>query len=170
MQKCKDLAFLLMVFLACACGKTNKDHAPWPATISFAALKESEQVAVTDTLKGFSKSLGTDVFFFDNTPSHFQIVISLLSTEDKNSSKAGLATYNGTFCKVELNESVFSASYSSYLEPVLWHELGHCAGMDHDPKLGELMYYLASPKSFYSVDAISRFMEMFKSLTSLVEK
>jgi len=170
MQKYRDWAFLLVIFLACACGKTNKDHAPWPATISFSALKDSERMALTDTLKGFSKSLGTDVFFFDERPSHFQIVISLLSAEDKNSSKAGLATYDGTFCKVELNESVFSESYRSYLEPVLWHELGHCAGMDHDPKLGELMYYLASPKNFYTVDAISRFMEVFRNLTSLVGK
>ncbi len=166
----KRLACLGILLLVAACGKNPQERAPWPASITLNGLTQSEINSVSETLTGFTSTLGSAVFYFDNRPAQFQITITKFSSSTDSSSKAGLATYDESFCKVELNELVFNARFSSYLEPVLWHELGHCAGMEHNSSSGEIMYFLASPKDSYAEAAITRFMKAFTDFTSLVVK
>lgn len=164
MSKLKIL--LIVALLVVGCGNKEKT-APWPAMVRFDGLSQSEIDLVKKSLTSFSHSFGSNVFFFEEQNSQFQITIGKLEESEESTSKAGLATYNGVFCKVELNQLVFESGFGSYLEPVVWHELGHCAGMEHDPKAGELMYYLASPKNLYSTDALSRFWNNFSGFTGL---
>ncbi|MFM8315565.1 MAG: hypothetical protein ACKOA8_14880 [Deltaproteobacteria bacterium] len=165
--KCFGFGLLVLVT---GCGQKGAPSAPWPASVKFDKLSETQKQSVSEMLMDFSKDIGTETFYFDNRSAQFQLTITLLGDQDQKSSKAGLATYNGSYCLLELSPLVFEESYQSYLQPVLWHELGHCAGMEHDKSVEEIMYYLARPKGFYSDSAISHFFNSFTSLTSLISK
>ena len=58
---------------------------------------------------------------------------------------------------------LMSSNTADDLESVLWHELGHCAGLVHVPQTGEIMYAYTNAFSTYSSDALSRF---FTAITS----
>lgn len=166
MIKFKKLTILIVLFLNVGCGKKGPEQLPWPAQVKLVGLSAEEENTVYSSLSAFTNTLGKDLFYFDDHPSEFQITIGKLMVSPETTSKAGLATYTGAFCKVELNEVVFTEDYKSYVDPVLWHELGHCSGMEHDPKEGEIMYHLASSKDFYQASAITRFMDSFTKLTA----
>ena len=165
-SKLKIGFLILSLVLFSGCGR-KQAPAPWPATVRFEGLTQSEINSVRESLNKFSDSFGSEVFFFDERVSQFQISIGKLGNSEATSSKAGLATFDDSSCKVELNNLIFQSDYSSYLEPVVWHELGHCAGMEHNPKSGELMYHIASPQSLYTEEAIHRFWSAFSGLTGI---
>jgi hypothetical protein len=168
--KLKSLTFLIVLFLSVGCGKKGLDQLPWPAQVKLIGLSAEQEKNVFSSLSGFTNNSGKEIFYFDDRPSQFQITIGKLKVSPETTSKAGLATYNRVSCKVELNEVVFSEDYKDYFDPVLWHELGHCSGMEHDPKEGEIMYHIASPKNFYKTDAITRFVNSFDGLIALFGK
>ena len=146
----KVILALSVLLLCIGCGNNRQDQAPWPAKITIKGFSEAERSAVLEQLTGFSTTM------VDPTP--------------ETSSRAGLATYDERSCDVELSTTLFTEGFSRYLEPVLWHELGHCSGMGHDSKDTELMYRLASPEGSYGSDAIDRFMLSFATLTHLIVK
>ncbi|MSP18073.1 MAG: hypothetical protein EXR74_00735 [Bdellovibrionales bacterium] len=166
----KVMVALSVLLLCIGCGNNRQDQAPWPAKVTITGLNEAERSAVIDQLTVFSSTMGSEVFYFDDRPSQFQITITKVDPSPETSSRAGLATYDERSCTVELSRMLFTEGFSSYLEPVLWHELGHCSGMGHDSKDTELMYRLASPQESYGSDAIDRFMRGFASLTHLIVK
>lgn len=167
-RKTRIFVWLTVLILSSGCGKNQP--APWPAAIKFTGITENEKESIKKTLDTFSQTLGSEAFYFDDRPTQFQITITKAVPTSESSNRAGLATYNDKTCLVELSSLVFTDSYENYLEPVLWHELGHCSGMNHDPNVGEIMYRLASTLDYYSQNSIQRFMESFKSLTSLKGK
>lgn len=152
----KNLGWFLLV-LVTGCGQTMTNRAPWPATVHFKNLGSEESAAISTSLKKLSGKVGTDMFFFDDSKNQFQITITVMNSESSGNSKAGLATYDQEFCNVEINDLVFTESYKSYFEPVLWHEIGHCSGLSHDKNSGEIMYYLASPEDEYTEEAFKNF-------------
>ena len=162
----KIVGFFLLITLA-GCGLKGPDKSPWPASVHFAQLSETETESITASLKTLSKEVGTDLFYFDDRPNQFQITVTKMGATDISNSKAGLATYNETYCKVQLNEIVLDDSYSFYLKSVLWHEIGHCSGMSHNTNSGEIMYYIASPFESYTAEAFSNFFQSILSFTSL---
>lgn len=169
MFKLKRYFVLVLLVLVSACGQKSEEKSPWPASVHFENLSDSEQSQAVESLKQMSNTLGVELFSFESRPGQFQLTITRMAPAGENTSKAGLATYNGTFCKVELNELVLQTSYSSYFEPVLWHEIGHCSGMEHVQNSGEIMFPYASPKSFYSESAISSFFDSLLKHTSLAK-
>ncbi|MBM4304771.1 MAG: matrixin family metalloprotease [Deltaproteobacteria bacterium] len=160
---------LALLVLVSACGVAPEKKAPWPASVRLENLTDVEQSRITQSLKQISTTLGIELFNFDSRPSQFQLTITRMTPEGRNVSQAGVATYNGTFCKVELNELVLQSSYSSYFEPVLWHEIGHCSGMEHVENSKEIMYPFANPRSFYSETSISSFFQSLLNYTSLTK-
>ena len=166
----KVILALSVLLLCIGCGNNRQDQAPWPAKITIKGFSEAERSAVLEQLTGFSTTMGSEVFYFDDRPGQFQITITKVDPTPETSSRAGLATYDERSCDVELSTTLCTEGFSRYLEPVLWHELGHCSGMGHDSKDTELMYRLASPEGSYGSDAIDRFMLSFATLTHLIVK
>jgi hypothetical protein len=160
-----SLVQLTIVFLTLSCGK--KEVLPWPAQVQLVGLSQAETTIVMNSLKGFSDARPGTTFYYDSHPQQFQITISKLDPTSDNSSKAGLATYDNTFCKVQINDLIFTDSYSDYVDPVVWHELGHCSGMVHSPNEKDIMYYTARPKSYYTTNAIQNFFSSFANLINL---
>lgn len=74
---------------------------------------------------------------------------------EQTSAIAGRATVEGDKCVVQISSIV--ANDDSLLVPVLWHELGHCAGLSHDPTKGEVMYKVTYSMREYDKPAFDRF-------------
>lgn len=158
---------ICLLLVNIGCGPSGQEKAPWPASVQFSGLNKNEIEAITSSLETLSTNVGTTLFSFEDQKEQFQITVTKMKPDNGNTSRAGFATYDGVFCTVELNEIVLGEAYNAYFEPVLWHEVGHCSGMTHNEKSGELMYYIASPKEFYRADAFSNFYSSLLKLTSI---
>ena len=150
----KYLIVCLLLLSGCA------KEVTWPASIKFQSLNNLEVEAITNSLKDLSQSTNRELFYFEERPNSFKITITKMDYQS-NSKYLGRATITEGTCLVELNEVVLEDSYSSFFVPVLYHELGHCTGMGHNPNEGEIMYYVGSSIDFYSQDAFNRFFNEF---------
>lgn len=74
---------------------------------------------------------------------------------------AGRATLSGNECKIELAAFLMKVENKDLLHPVLWHEIGHCAGLPHVSEQGELMSPLTLPFSNYTEEQLERFFSAF---------
>ncbi len=78
---------------------------------------------------------------------------------------AGRATLDDSKCVIELASFLFESTTNNLLLPVLWHEIGHCGGLQHVDKAGELMSAVTLSYSKYSQEQIQSF---FDSLLSAI--
>jgi len=154
----KYLIVCLLLLTGCAKKIT------WPASVNFESLNNLEVEAITNSLKDLSTNSKKELFYFEDKSNSFKITVTKMANDNKH---LGMASVTEETCLVQLNEIVFEESYSSYFVPVLYHEVGHCAGMMHDPTEGEIMYYIGSPIDFYTQDAFQRF---FNQLVDFVNK
>lgn len=89
----------------------------------------------------------------------YPITITVRDPWAEAPSRAGYATVEDDKCTIEISRVVFEADKVDYRKPVIWHELGHCAGLSHDPKEGEVMYRSSSELKNYTADALTRFYQ-----------
>lgn len=76
----------------------------------------------------------------------FPLTLEITITKDTNLptnhiAQAPLAS--GTFfrpCAIDVRPELFDTNEHD-LKGVIWHEYGHCAGLNHSPYLGQIMYY-----------------------------
>lgn len=71
---------------------------------------------------------------------------------------AGRATRYGSECLVEISRFVLEYG-DELLQPVLWHEIGHCAGLPHDSTANEVMSAITYPLGHYDQEKIDRFIK-----------
>lgn len=131
----------------------------WPASVNLQGLNDLEAQGVINTLKDLSQSSKKELFYFDGDKSDSLKIVITKMDYAHNSTHLGQATPTGATCLIQLNEVVFQDSYGSFFVPVLYHEVGHCAGMGHDPKEGEIMYHVGAPKDYYADAAYQRFFD-----------
>lgn len=74
---------------------------------------------------------------------------------------AGRATLSSKECTIELASFLMKPESKDLLHPVLWHEIGHCAGLPHVSEEGELMSPLTLPISKYTDEHLARFFNAF---------
>ena len=97
-------------------------------------------------------------------PLHFKFV----DTDNSNKIHAAYTTLSDADCTTEFYSQLFNSSNSGLVDLVVRHELGHCAGLNHDPNPGQIMYAVASPFSTYSLTANERFFTEVISSTGVV--
>lgn len=153
--------YLIIFLLLTSCAKKPG----WPASVTFQSLDSSQTETALNYLKSLSEETKMELFNFNKVEGNFKIIITKKSF-NQNENYLGLATVTEVGCLVQLNEIIFlNSDFKDYFKPVLYHELGHCAGMIHDPKEGEIMFHVGSPESFYTQDAFNRF---FNQLANFV--
>jgi hypothetical protein len=156
----RKLLFIVACFLLTGCGKNRHSYLKWPTALaSLEGFSDNQREHVMDAIAQLNVKVrrtlitpsglntqdsGSPIFirFEENIPERTNVI-------------AGRATVDDEKCVVQISSVV--ADDISLLVPVLWHELGHCAGLDHDPKQGELMYKTTYAMKSYDDAKIERF-------------
>ncbi len=157
-NKAAGLAALSVMWLVTGCGNYRQFNKPWPATVSgMNGFSDEQKSTVRAALLEMNTDAKSSIIDVDGSKDHFPITIKLREPWPEAPTRAGYATMDSDGCLVEISTDVFRDSKEDYIRPVIWHELGHCAGLQHDPAEGEVMYKVSEPIKYYSASAFTRF-------------
>lgn len=171
MRKVFTFLAVSFVFLGCAQQRQSSQNLNWPASLAtvsgFSSQEEDRVVKAVEQLNlkvhrtlVLPSSLTSDGTSSSQGRIHIQWVKEIPKT-----TIAGRATIKGTTCFIELTEQV--ASSDDYIIPVLWHEIGHCAGLKHTTDATDVMYRTSTTLSSYSQDSFRRFFNQIVGATGL---
>jgi hypothetical protein len=189
-QKLLRSSFTVVIFLVSACDNSGHFELKFPAQISeIKGFDGTETSEVTSRVDSLVKKVGTSFLVFPgegNTGStvRIQLVNDIQNTAETASSShidyayafipggyrgvgginriAGRATRYSNECLVEISRFVVEYS-DELLQPVLWHELGHCAGLSHDSKPYEIMSAITYTLNYYDDEKIARFIGLISA-------
>ncbi|MBI4404712.1 MAG: matrixin family metalloprotease [Deltaproteobacteria bacterium] len=88
----------------------------------------------------------------------FPITFGILSESPQNPMRVGLATRDECGCTIQLSEKIFNPSKQLF-KSVTFHELGHCAGLNHSSQTGDIMFPVAYPFHSYTAPAFDKFLD-----------
>ena len=157
--------FCLLVLAACGTPRTE-----WPAHIAslngFSSDESKEILASIEKLNGLSdKPLLTTTG--DPTLKTYLIHVTRSNPWPDEPMTAGITMREDEVCHVELSTELFKSEREDYVDSVVWHELGHCAGLRHNPKAGSMMFATAKPFTLFSNDSLKSFiLDVENSLSS----
>lgn len=176
-------SWLLVVFLLVASCAKNR-QANWPARVAgLQGFSQSEETEVTASLYKLNNLAGTTVV----EPSKemnggYPIYFELASLDYAETKRVGHARFSDSECTVTLAPDLFLPESETYgtnqngrhtltaanamLDAVVFHEVGHCAGMGHSSKKEALMYPVTGPLYEYS-QALQDFIAELLTLTDL---
>lgn len=151
-----------------ACGKQRR----WPAVIDNCTnCEDQDHSEITAALTELNDRAESPLISFSDAADQERFTIQL-SFVDANvlqkegeytkNTRAGLATVYEDHCSVQLSKELHKDENLSYYKAVLWHELGHCAGLKHDEKPEEIMSAVTKKFSAYSEEIINRFINKIK--------
>lgn len=148
------LTAVCVCMLGCAKLRSGR---PWPAQISsITGFEDSERNQVIESLRSLNVVAGRTAVEVDSPVRGFSIAIEKRLPPEDKPYRAGLATFDDSHCTIEISPRVLT-QYKDYLSSVLWHEIGHCGGLDHNDEKGELMYHTSDRFERYSTDSLTRF-------------
>ncbi len=170
----RKLVWIAALFLFIGCGKKGH-YLNWPATLGgiegFSEKQKEQVLGAIGELNGkvrrtvLSPSALQSSDGDEGSPIYIKFADSI---PERTNVIAGRATVDGEKCVVLISSVV--ADNNDLLLPVLWHELGHCAGLDHDPLEGEIMYKTTRPIKSYDEAAQSRFFAKVLEASGLSAK
>ena len=165
----KRIGYSLTVALVITgCGVNGHSHGKWPAAVvQTENLTEMQKDLVFETLKDLNTQIRRTVVNPEQAGDAYPITIKLHGKWAEAPSRAGYATVADDRCLVELSDEIFQDDKKDFLKPVIWHEFGHCAGLNHDPREGEIMYRTSSTMQDYQAPAINRFFSAILSSAGL---
>lgn len=72
--------------------------------------------------------------------------------------------YNLQFeCYIELSPLLFYGPTKQYFKASIYHEIGHCFGLEHVEKETDIMYYQAKPDTTYKYIDWARFLNQLNA-------
>ena len=163
-MRLRHVTWLLFGILLAGCGKKGHEHLPWPASVNLNGISESDAALIRNAFTQMNDEGGKMIVQETSERGKYPIAFQIVEFP-KSETQAGLATIEDTRCTIQLARHLFTdPSMSSYLVPVVWHELGHCAGLKHNPIRGEIMFASTVPFERYSPKEIARFFaDLFDS-------
>lgn len=171
-ERMRNLLLLIFCILLVACGKERH----WPAEISSCSGCSQEEIgSVSSYVSDLNSKSGSNLVSMSNKESKTQFSITVRFVEgveiqesgDSKNTRAGLATVYVDHCDVQLSKDLHKQENSQYFKAVLWHEMGHCAGLEHDNNEEEIMFAVTKKFPAYTDDAITRFINKFKQSARL---
>lgn len=78
--------------------------------------------------------------------------------EDFGNSILGVAWVSENFCRIQIAERTYKSG-QDWVNAVVWHEIGHCVGLEHADIEDDIMYPFGQGLSRYSQMAKKRFFE-----------
>ncbi len=186
MQLKLKAVWILVVMVVAACGTPRPPSLQWPAKLAatdgiegdahtsvstfISQLNSDASRAILDVGAGGSPIYIKKVTSFeesnvvaeshtDGENVHYAYVGMVNGRGVLGTRIAGRATLMSSQCTIELGSFLLEASAKNLLQPVLWHEIGHCAGLAHVTDAGELMSPVTLPFSRYTEDHLKRFFD-----------
>lgn len=158
----QKMSWLIVFFVIIGCGK-NRHYLQWPAKLSgLEGFSDSQREHVLAAISELNLKIQRTIVTpqglqtQDSSDSGSPIYIRFEENiPERTNVIAGRATVDGEKCVVQISSVV--ADNTALLVPVLWHELGHCAGLEHDPTQGEIMYKTTYSMKNYNEASLSRF-------------
>lgn len=160
------------LFIVCAlvvgCGKNRPIPGGWPAYIAghegFSEEQWSEVLAGVAYLNNGCKD---ELVHPEGSGSGYPLHFKLVETEEDKKRRAGLAIVEEEQCTIEISKVVFSEQHARVRIPVIIHELGHCAGLDHETDSGAVMYRTTAALDSYSAGALDHFFHTVRQSLGL---
>ena len=163
------LPFLtLLVLLTTACGKLPEHNLKWPARLAglenFSSAEEERVLLAIEDLNARAGKVLIDPEA-EGSPITIRWANEIPKLATGDSHVAGRATIYSNRCTIDLSSLITSSK--ERIVPVVWHELGHCAGLSHDASEGEVMYSSTEPLSTYDLSALRRFLSSLLQASGL---
>jgi len=155
-------AFLIVLFLSSACGLERHPEWQWPARIAkIEGFSEQQLQELGLTIDELNTEAGQPVIIRENDPLAYPITLRIVSSTPESPKRVGYAVLRETHCEIEIDERAFELSDGNFLKSIVWHELGHCAGLDHNNDQFSVMYFTTAPFETYSNEALDSFVGDF---------
>lgn len=165
----RKLSALLIVALLCvSCAQGQREPLKWPVTlVGIEGFSEDQQTRVLDAIDELNAEVSQTLVVHGTHARGGSPVTIRWAKEipQMASTIAGRAFLDSEKCTIQLADVV--AKSDSLLKPVLWHELGHCAGLQHDPSEGEIMFRRTDYMENYDNSALSRFFARIQEAAGL---
>ena len=160
-------ALAFAVLLVTGCGG-EIPRSPWPAHIaSMEGMSEEEQAEVRKAVDELNALAETTVVTFEPSAANYGIVVKKNDPSQDVENRAGFALVSPQNCNIDLSSVIFNSDKTEYIRPVIFHELGHCAGMNHSEDESDIMFKATVPNSSYTEEAISKFTKAFRAAAGL---
>ena len=158
----RSVWWLSVFIVVSGCGAFR--HLTWPAHVSgVEGFETNSQKGLFSAIDYFNQNAGAQLVDPQSSNEGFPIYFVEVESSPESPRRAGLAIVEDDRCTIELVRELFDDIHRDTIVPVVAHELGHCAGLGHDPTKGEIMYESAGPLSTYTKNAITRFMDSVKA-------
>jgi len=155
----RTLLAIIVVVLVVGCGKNRPAPGTWPArVIGHEGFSEEQWASIKGAVDYLNTGAGKKLVYQEGeTGGDYPITFKFVENSADHSSRAGLAIFDDESCTIEVSSVVFLTANADTLVPVINHELGHCAGLEHDPQAGQVMYRSATTLKAYTPDSLGRF-------------
>jgi hypothetical protein len=151
------LATILVFFCLPACGKTQRG-----IHIKMEPVRALLTTTAVITLQTASQN--SELKFDNNNP---YIIIEAVSNESLSKfgpGVLGIAQVGVSPCRIKLANRLFTFT-QDWINSVVWHEVGHCMGMEHTSNANDIMYPYANPLSWYTQEIIQDFIRRLYEAT-----
>lgn len=161
------MRFLAFIVFLVGCHPQQGTRAYWPATVwKWDGYSEGEVQEVTAAFEDLN-SLDTWVSLAPLEQKSYPIFLEILTDPPKEAT-LGTATRNFSNCVIAIRKDVFAnARLNVYLPVIIWHEVGHCAGLEHEEKGGYVMSKQVFPLYRFPQKRVDYFLEKLRKATEL---
>ncbi len=168
----QNVLWILIGLMLVACGEQRR----WPAEITGCVdCSTDDQAQVKQSIIDLNEKSGGTLLIpqSDGANKRFPIDLSFVDpkviqpTDDSRNTRAALATLYDDHCSIQLSKELHKPENANYFKAVLWHELGHCAGLVHDKDEKEIMFPITQKIQAYSEEVILRFINEFRNSAHL---
>lgn len=158
------LGLLVVMFLVIGCGNFRRE---WPAVIrSVDAFELDEQVKVMEAIEELNETAPQKLISEDPLVG-YAIAIRRVPPNPDFPNRIGYAIVRPTSCTIELSERLFD-DLAHMLKSVIYHEIGHCAGLGHVEESQEIMSANASAFDRFTQTHFNNFFDLIFSSIELL--